>query len=373
MTTPACETMTSRERVLGALAFQSTDRIPRDVWLTPVVQRRRRREVDALFERYPLDFARAPLTWGASRQARILSLRDQPDGTDFDASLGVGVGADEFRSTFAARCLVGTFRDEWGSEWRSLEAGVIGEVMKPALEDWSQLASFSPPYELLDGLDVSPSHAFYGHSDRFVIAHSAVQPFQRLMFLRTLQQLMIDIGSETPELDDLLRLIHDYNVRELKLLAGASADAIAFKDDWGTQTSLLISPRAWRRLFKPLYEEYCAIIHGAGKKAFFHSDGCIAAIYPDLIEVGVDAVNSQLFCMNIEDLAAQAKGKITLWGEIDRQNVLARGGPADVRRAVQRVRRAFGGSGGLIAQCVWGADTPTENVEAVLQAWQDEL
>jgi uroporphyrinogen decarboxylase len=362
--------MTGRERVGRALAFQSVDRIPRDIWLTPIVQRRRKASVDTLLQRFPLDFTRAPLSWGKSRQASILSLREQPVAGEVQASTGVGVGADEFRSSFAAQCLVGTFRDEWGSQWRSLEAGVIGEVMKPAIEDWSQLASYAAPYELLEGLDVSASHAFYAQSDRFVIAHSAVQPFQRLMFLRTLQQLMLDIGSAAPELEDLLRLIHEYNVRELTLLAAATADAIAFKDDWGTQTSLLISPRTWRRLFKPLYAEYCDIIHAAGKKAFFHSDGCIAAIYPDLIEVGIDAINSQLFCMDIEALAAQARGRITLWGEIDRQNILARGTPLDVRRAVERVWRAFGG-GGLIAQCVWGADTPTGNVESVLQSWLD--
>ncbi len=150
-----------------------------------------------------------------------------------------------------------------------------------------------------------------------------------------------------------------------------------FKDDWGTQTSLLISPRQWRALFKPLYAEYCDLIHSAGKFAFFHSDGNIASIFPDLIEVGVDAVNAQVFCMDLEALAARHRGQITLWGEIDRQRVLPFGTPDDVRAAVRRVRRAFeiagGGSGGLIAQCEWGKGVPIENVIAVFDAWQEPL
>jgi len=323
--------------------------------------------------RYPLDIGLVPVRWGRSQRAAILSLRGQAPGSEGDAALGVGVGAEEFRSAFAAQCLIGAFRDEWGSEWRSLEAGVIGEVSRPAIADWSDLSRFTPPHELLDGLDVTPSHDSYARTDRFVIAHSAVQPFQRLMFLRGLEQLLIDIGLNAPQLHDLLRLIHEYNVRELRLLSAASADAIAFKDDWGTQTSLLISPRTWRRLFKPLYAEYCDIVHRAGKRAFFHSDGHIAAIYPDLIDAGIDAVNSQLFCMDIEALADVARQRITLWGEIDRQGVLARGTPEDVRNAVLRVRRAFRGDGGLIAQCVWGSDTPTENVAAVFAAWDEPL
>lgn len=365
-------TVSSRERVRRTLAFQPTDRAPRDLWIAPLAQRDKAADLAAMLQRFPLDFGRAPVVWGKSRRATILTLREQPGAPAPDRSLGVGVGAEEFRSAFAAQCLTGTYRDEWGSEWRSLEAGVIGEVTKPAIEDWSQLAAYEPPSELLDGLDVTPSHAFYAQSDRFLLAHSAVQPFQRLMFVRGLEQLLIDIGSESADMEALLRLVHEYNLRELKLLVKASADGVAFKDDWGTQTSLLISPRAWRRLFKPLYAEYCDIIHGAGKFAFFHSDGAIAAIYPDLIEVGIDAVNSQLFCMDIEALAQTARGKITLWGEVDRQNILARGGPDDARQAVQRVRRAFGDVG-LIGQCVWGGDTPTENVQAVLEAWLEHV
>ncbi len=74
--------------------------------------------------------------------------------------------------------------------------------------------------------------------------------------------------------------------------------------------------------------------------------------------------------MDIEELARQHKGRITFWGEIDRQGALVFGGPDDVRKDVQRVRRALDdGQGGLIAQCEWANDTPSENIEAVYAAW----
>ncbi len=76
--------------------------------------------------------------------------------------------------------------------------------------------------------------------------------------------------------------------------------------------------------------------------------------------------------MDIEALAREYKGQITLWGEIDRQQARLRhaarrtpGGPA---------RRAFDdGSGGLIAQCEWANDTPHANIEAVFSAWSEPL
>ena len=63
--------------------------------------------------------------------------------------------------------------------------------------------------------------------------------------------------------------------------------------------------------------------------------------------------------MDIESLAEKYKGKVTFWGEIDRQHVLPFGTPDDVREAVTRVRRALDdGNGGLIGQCEWGKDDP---------------
>ena len=69
-----------------------------------------------------------------------------------------------------------------------------------------------------------------------------------------------------------------------------------------------------------------------------------------------------------------AKGKITFWGEIDRQHVLHDGTVEDVKTAVRRVRAALDdGKGGVIAQCEWGKGDPAENAAAVFEAWNEPL
>jgi len=144
-------------------------------------------------------------------------------------------------------------------------------------------------------------------------------------------------------------------------------------DDWGAQNSLLISPNLWRDFLKPLYKDYCDLIHQHNKYVFFHSDGHIEEVYNDVIEIGIDAINSQLFCMNIEKLAENYKGKITFWGEIDRR-LFFFGDVDKVTGAVYRVRRAFDdGRGGVIAQCEWGKNAPPENIEAVFSTWNEPL
>ena len=134
--------------------------------------------------------------------------------------------------------------------------------------------------------------------------------------------------------------------------------------------SLLISPQLWSEMFRPLYAEYFDMIHQAGKYVFFHSDGMIRPIIKELIAIGVDAINSQLFCMDIEELGESFRGEITFWGEIDRQFILPFGSEEEVRKAVRRVNNNLGSpEGGQIAQMAWTIDTPVHNIITAFDEW----
>ena len=165
-------------------------------------------------------------------------------------------------------------------------------------------------------------------------------------------------------------MLHDFFIDDLKMWVKTDVDGVSMMDDWGSQTSLLISPDMWRDIFKPLYKDYCDLLHENGKFAFFHTDGEVSKIFGELIEVGFDAINSQLFCMDLEDLAEKYAGKVTCWGEIDRQHILPYGTPDEVRDAVNRVRKAMDlGNGGVIAEAEFGLDMPIENIIAVFDEW----
>jgi hypothetical protein len=121
-------------------------------------------------------------------------------------------------------------------------------------------------------------------------------------------------------------------------------------------------------MFKPIYKDFIDIAHSHRKKMFMHSDGHILAIYPHLIELGLDAVNSQLFCMGLANLKP-CRGKITFWGEIDRQHLLPEGTLKDIEDAVKSVKEALWSNGGCIAQCEFGAGAKPENVRKVYETW----
>jgi len=328
--------------MIKALRFERPDRAPRQLWTLPGVEMFRRDELQRLLTAYPEDIAAPTFSYGPSERAR-----GRPNH-------------------------VGTYTDEWGCVWGVAELGVVGEVKAPPLADWAALDHYKPPYEILDSADFSRVNESCAQSDKFMLTGTTVRPFERMQFLRGTENLFVDLAYGVAEVWQLRNMLHEFFMRELEMWVKTDVDAISFMDDWGAQHQLLIAPKLWREVFKPLYADYCDMIHWAGKFAFMHSDGHIAAIYPDLIEIGVDALNSQLFCMDIETLARQYKGKITFWGEIDRQNLLPFGTPAEVEAGVRRVRRALDdGTGGVIAQCEWGNDVPYENVAAVFAAWQD--
>lgn len=160
-------------------------------------------------------------------------------------------------------------------------------------------------------------------------------------------------------------------MKELEFWITTNVDAIRFSDDWGSQHALLVSPETWRHMFKPLYADYCKLIHSRGKSAFMHCCGQILEIYEDLIEIGVDAINSQLFAMDMAELSKRAKGKITFWGDIDRQHIITSPDPAVGRGAVKKVAAHFyDPAGGVIAQLWVDPGANLDTTIAILEEWE---
>lgn len=336
--------MTGRERVKACLTFNKPDRVPRDLWALPHVMLFEKDKFEKVIAKYPMDISASQLSPGWS---------------------------DEVVKQTAKK---GSYTDDWGSIWYVGEPGIIGEVKKPALEDWSKLKSFKPPYRLIENRDISYINRSYENTNNFVLSDVTARPFERLQFLRGTQNLFLDIGYDATEFHKLLEIIHEFYLADIASWCKTDVDGIFFMDDLGTNRGPLINPIVWREVFKPLYKEYCDMIHAAGKFAFFHTDGNTEKFFNDFVEIGIDAVNSQLFIMNIEELGKKFKGKITFWGEIDRQSIIPFGVPDDVKKAVMKVRRALDdGNGGVIAQCEWGKYNPIENVEAVFEAWNDKI
>jgi uroporphyrinogen decarboxylase len=329
--------MTPRGLVIRALEFDSPSRLPRQVWLLPWAKSRYPETTAALARRFPDDIISAPGCYKTPLPVR------------------------------GERYVAGSYVDEWGCRFENVADGIIGQVKRPVLADWSGLDDVRVPMERLT-VDEAQVNAFCRATDRFVIAGAVPRPFERLQFLRGSENVFCDLMDQPAELEVLLNRIHEFYLMEFDVWAGTAVDALQMMDDWGGQRDMLVSPDLWRSVFKPLYQEYVTLAHERGKYFFMHSDGYILDIMPDLVELGVDAINAQIFCMGPERLGDMCAGRITFWGEMDRQELLPRGSEDEIRNAVRRMRRALERNGGLIAQCEFGPGAKPENVWAFFEA-----
>lgn len=330
--------MTSRERVLRTLELRSPDRAPRQLWALP---------------------------WAVDHHSDALDAlrRDFPD----DIS-GVSGHWSEMPATSGNPYEIGTYVDDWGSVFTNIQKGVIGEVKDPLIADWrADVPKVHIPTEWLT-VDRDAVNRDCAATTAFTMAGACPRPFEQLQFLRGTENLYIDLMEQPAEMVGFLASMHSYYCDLLEAWAATDVDALMMMDDWGTQRTLLLSPKLWRAVFKPLYRDYIEIAHRAGKKMFMHSDGHILSVIPDLIELGLDAVNSQVFCMGIENLAPYA-GKITFWGEVDRQHLLPSATTHEIDAAVRTVHQTLWRQGGCIAQCEFGAGARPENVRQVFETW----
>ena len=327
-----------RDLVRKALTFETPDRVPRDHWWQVWTEDAYPIELAELLERFPADFTTP----------------------DHKAPAGD-------RSAFR----IGRHVDAWGCTFENVADGVHGEVKEPVIQSWSELDKIHPPMHLIDK-GVEWVEQADDKDDYFSMLMFG-QLFERMQFLRGTENLFMDMLEQPRELFELRDRVHEFNLKTIEAWCRTDLDALSFNDDWGTQKSLLIAPDLWRQIFKPMYREYAEAVHAAGKFIFMHSDGQILDIFGDLIEIGIDALNSQLFCMDIEQIGRRYKGKITFWGEIDRQWALPAEDPQVARDAVKRVCAAlYDPRGGVIAQCPFGPSARPENVAAAYETW-DQL
>ena len=102
-----------------------------------------------------------------------------------------------------------------------------------------------------------------------------------------------------------------------------------------------------------------------------HTDGYIVDIIPDLIELGVTALNPQDLVNGLDTLAALAKGKVHIILDIDRQSVTVLGTPAQVDAHIHNCIRTLGSPDGGLS-LVYGVypGTPMANIEAAVRAME---
>lgn len=327
--------MDSRERVWRAVERTGPDRPPRDLWLLPATRPALGPGLDALLARWPRDIANCGFAQYAG---------------------GEGI----FRR--------GQTTDHWGSVWSNEQDGLLGIVTGYPLSDDDAIADWQPPFAAIAPAVANLPAAIAASGPMFRLG-GGLELFHRMCWLRPMEQLLADLLLAPDLFGAILDKVSLYFDQLLEEFLRLDLDAVLIVDDWGSQRQLFIPPDEWRRWFKPHYARWAARCRSAGKLCFMHSDGYIMDILPDLDEMGIAALNAEVDCMGLQSVIA-ARGRICLWGEVDRQNLLPRGTPEEVTAAAHRyLELAAAPEGGCILQGEIGPDVPLANVEALFKPW----
>ena len=196
--------------------------------------------------------------------------------------------------------------------------------------------------------------------------------FESSWYLCGLDEILMAMYSE-PEIAGMLFERMTVFKEEIAVKwASAGIDVIVYGDDVGAQRGLMMSGEMWRDFLKPRLERVIRAAKQVNPDVviFYHSDGNIMEIIPDLIEAGVEILNPvQPECMDPVEVAALYGGKVSFWGTIGTQTTFPAGSPEDLRSVCGEMLRTVGKNGGLIIAPthILEPDVPFANVEAFVE------
>jgi uroporphyrinogen decarboxylase len=301
---------------MKAMLFEGPEYIPISVGVLPAAWMKYRAELDAIAARHPLLFG------------------PQAGGRDYDAVGGTYVAGDHV--------------DAWGCVWQNIHTGreaiVTGHPV-PTRADVHRLRAPDP--------DIGFPHGFM---------------YLRLCDLRGFEEMMIDFAEEPPELQKLIDIVRDYNLRQvarhLPTIDGTGR-LVSFGDDLGMQTSLAVGPAKWRKYLKPCFQAIYAPYRRARHYVYMHTDGHIWEIIPDLVECGVNVINPQIRANGLDNLVDVCKRKVCVSLDLDRQ-LFPFCTPADIDDHIREAVEKLGSpEGGLWLTAEVGDDVPLANIEAI--------
>ncbi len=272
------------------------------------------------------------------------------------------------------------YRDNWDCLWYSTLEGLEGQVVGHPLENWDALSEYRMPDPLIwDERDKTPKDWLKIKQDletrkrqAKVAFGNAERLFDRLYFLRGFENLMLDFAEKRPELDRLIAMLEEYEMTLVKKWIELGVDVIGFHTDFGTQMSLMISPKDFRQHVKPMFMRLFQTCRQAGVHVLLSSDGRLLEVVDDLIECGVSVHDPQFRANGLDGIVRSYKGKMMALVDLDRQGFPFMS-PKEIRQQVHEVVDVMAlpeGGLGLIA-AVYGIDVSLVKIAALCEAMED--
>ena len=370
--------MSPRQLLLDAIRRRREDHVPLALQFTPTTLDAFRRHTGATD---PYDYFDLPYRHVAVRPPRRLpDFRRWFEGRvpDWSDDAAAGKGLVPFRgSSYFRMGDHNTALNEWG-EYRVFdESGDYHRKVYPlGGRDCSvrDVEAFPLP-------DTSERWRYDGLEEEIAAVHdrglAAVVSWEMTIFekawrIRGLEELLTDFCLEPEVAERLLDRIVERTTRVAVEYAKAGVDIVQLGDDIGSQNAMLIGPELYRRFLKPRMAALIEAVRSANPEVlvFYHTDGVVTDVVPDLIEIGVDILNPvQRECMDIGYLKREYGSHLSFWGGLSVQQTLPFGTTEEVAAETREIVRLAGTGGGLVIAPghLIERDVPMANVMAFVE------
>ncbi len=214
------------------------------------------------------------------------------------------------------------------------------------------------------------------HRDGRVAIGGIGHMYETAWQIRGYEEFLMDTIDRPEWAACLLERIFQNNLIKATEAAKAGADMLRCGDDVANQNAMMFSLPTWRELMLSRWSKVWAAAKAIKPdiKIWYHSDGNIDRIVPELIDAGVDILNPvQPECVDTDMLHEKYGDRITFDGTIGTQTTMPWGSPDDVRARVREVIEKYGRNGGLMISPthVLEPEVPLENIDALVEACRE--
>lgn len=167
------------------------------------------------------------------------------------------------------------------------------------------------------GVNVAEAVQWYGHK-RAIRAHLWGIVEGTSTFLG-IEQCWMNLGMHPKLMMAWFDRYADWLCGLVDNCADAGVDFLTLSDDWGSNNTMLFSPRMWRKMIRPYSERVIQHATRRGLPVMLHSDGYLMQILDDVVEMGYSLFHpiQESAGMDPQTIKDSYGEKIVLYGSLD--------------------------------------------------------
>ena len=179
--------------------------------------------------------------------------------------------------------------------------------------------------------------------------------FEQLHMLMTFEDTLVNFLVEEEAMHELIDAVCEYRLTYMQLVVeNLHPDCIVSHDDWGSKTSLFMSPEVWREFFKEPYRKLYDYLHSENVIVMHHGDSFMEPIVEDMAEIGVDIWQGVLPSNNIKDISEKVGDRMLLMGGIDSVIDREDASEEEIRKETRRACEEYGHLAGFWPGMTYG-------------------